>query len=245
MEPIALVTGAARGIGAATARRLAARGYHVCVNFHSARSEAEAVGAAVREHGRRALVVQADVSRVEDCERLFRAIDEGLGPLTALVNNAGIVGPRVRLERLEPAALDRVLAVNVRGLILCTQQALRRMSRRHGGAGGAIVNVSSGAARIGNPGSGVHYAASKGAVDSFTIGIAQEVAREGVRVNAVSPGLTRTAMPEPAALAAAGELVPMGRAAEPEEVAEAICWLLGEQAAHVSGANLRVAGGRP
>lgn len=242
--PIAIVTGASRGIGAATARMLGDRGYDVCVNYRAGRDGAEAVAEAVRAAGRRAIVVAGDVADAGDVERLFATVDAELGRVSALVNNAGVLGPRGRVDGLAIEDFDRVMAVNVRGLVLCSQAALQRMSTRHGGPGGAIVNVSSGSAYLGNPGNSVQYAVSKGAVNSFTIGLSQEVAGEGVRVNAVSPGLTRTDMPEAAAMDEAPEVIPMGRVAEPDEVAEAIVWLLSDAAGHVAGANIRVAGGR-
>jgi len=244
MKPIAIVTGASRGIGAATAKLLADNGYDLCVNYRRDRDAAESVATEIRSRGRRALAVQADVADPAEVARMFRTVDESLGPLTALVNNAGIIGPRCRVDELETSAFEQVMAVNVLGLVWCSQEAVRRMSTRHDGHGGAIVNVSSGSAYLGNPGNSVHYAVSKGAVNSFTIGLSQEIADEGVRVNAVSPGLTRTDMPEEQAIETAAEVIPIGRAAEPEEIAEVIVWLLSEHAAHVAGANIRVAGGR-
>ena len=245
MPKIAIVTGAGRGIGAAIARLLGANGYAVCVNYRAGRETAERLVAEIEGKGGRAVAVAADVARIDDVRRLFKTVDKELGTVTALVNNAGIHGPRTRVDELEPEDLQRVLAVNVVGLIACSQEAVRRMSTRHGGSGGAIVNISSGSAYIGNPGSGVQYAVSKGAVNSFTIGLSQEVAGEGIRVNAVSPGLTRTDMPEPAALEEGKSIIPMGRVGEPEEIAEAVLWLLSDKASHVAGANIRVAGGRP
>ena len=245
MGEVAIVTGASRGIGAAVARLLGANGYAVCVNYRAEKAAAERVVAEISEKGGRAIAVAADVARADHIRRLFESVDKELGTVTALVNNAGIHGPRTRVDELELEDLQQVLAVNVVGLIACSQEALRRMSTRHGGRGGAIVNISSGSAYIGNPGSGVQYSVSKGAVNSFTIGLSQEVAGEGVRVNAVSPGLTRTDMPEPAALEEGETIIPMGRIGEPEEIAEAVLWLLSDKASHVAGANIRVAGGRP
>lgn len=245
MTEVAIVTGASRGIGAAVARLLGANGYGVCVNYRTGKDLAEGVVANIAQAGGRAVAVAADVARAGDVRRLFETVDRQLGTVTALVNNAGIHGPRGRVDALDLEDLQAVLAVNVVGLILCSQEAVRRMSTRHGGSGGAIVNISSGAAYIGNPGNGVQYSVSKGAVNSFTIGLSQEVAGEGIRVNAVSPGLTRTDMPEPDALARGGGVIPMGRVGEPEEIAEAVLWLLSEKAAFVAGANIRVAGGRP
>jgi NAD(P)-dependent dehydrogenase (short-subunit alcohol dehydrogenase family) len=245
VSEIVIVTGASRGIGAATARLLGSRGYAVCVNYRSGEAAAQRVVADIERDGGRAIAVQADVADPGEVAHLFARVDEGLGTLTALVNNAGVHGPRCRFEALAREDLEQVLATNVLGLMHCTQEAVRRMSRRFGGSGGAVVNVSSGSAYIGNAGHGVHYAVSKGAVNSFTIGLSQELAADGVRVNAVSPGLTRTDMPPREVLDAPGPLIPAGRVAEPEEIAEAIAWLLSPRAGYVMGANIRVAGGRP
>ena len=245
MSGVCVVTGASRGIGAAVARLLGANGYRVCVNYHSDREAADAVAADIAASGGEALTVQADVADAEDVRRMFETVDDRLGTLDALVNNAGIHGPRGRVDELALEDLERVLAVNVVGLVACSQEAVRRMSTRHGGSGGAIVNISSGAAYIGSAGDGVQYALSKGAVNSFTIGLSQEVAGEGIRVNAVSPGLTRTDMPRPAALERGPGIIPMGRVGEAAEIAEAVAWLLSEKASFVAGANIRVAGGRP
>ena len=242
---IAVVTGASRGIGAATALMLGEKGYIICVNYQEAKAAAAAVVTEIIDGGSHAIAVQADVSNASDVSRLFETVDAELGTLDALVNNAGIVGPRCRFESLPIEELAKVLAINVTGLARCTQEAVLRMSTRHGGSGGAIVNVSSGAAHRGNPGGAVHYAVSKGAVNSLTIGLSQELADEGIRVNTVSPGLTATDMPDPDVLASAGPTIPMGRVGEAEEIAAAIVWLLSDQASYVAGANLRVAGGRP
>jgi len=245
MTGIAIVTGASRGIGAATARLLGREGYAVCVNYRAGEEAAREVMRTIEADGGQAIAVQADVADPADVARLFAEVDARLGPLTALVNNAGVHGPRCRFEALAREDLEQVLSVNVLGLMQCTQEAVRRMSPRFGGSGGAIVNVSSGSAYIGNAGHGVHYAVSKGAVNSFTIGLSQELAADGIRVNAVSPGLTRTDMPPAEVLDDPGSLVPAGRVAEPEEIAEAIAWLLSPKAGYVMGANIRVAGGRP
>jgi NAD(P)-dependent dehydrogenase (short-subunit alcohol dehydrogenase family) len=245
MSEVAIVTGASRGIGAATARLLAGRGYRVCVNYRTEPEAAERLCGEIEVAGGRAIAVAADVSDAAQVERLFATVDDELGPLTALVNNAAMLGPSTRVADLDPADMERLLEVNVMGVVHCTQQALRRMSTTHGGSGGAIVNVSSGASYVGEPGTAVHYAATKGAVTSFTIGLAQEVMGEGVRVNAVSPGPIRTAMPDPGALERGAQIVPARRAGEPEEVAEAIVWLLSPAASYVACANIRVAGGKP
>ncbi len=245
MAEVAIVTGASRGIGAATARLLGARGYRVCVNYRTEPEPARELCGEIEADGGRAIAVYADVSRADEVAEMFATVDRELGPVTALVNNAAMLGPSTRVVDLNPADLERLLEVNVMGVLHCTQQALRRMSTAHGGSGGAIVNVSSGASYVGEPGTAVHYAATKGAVTSFTIGLAQEVMGEGVRVNAVSPGPIRTAMPHPDALERGAQVVPARRAGEPEEVAEAIVWLLSPAASYVACANIRVAGGKP
>lgn len=243
-----IVTGGGRGIGAATARMAGRRGYAVCVNYLGNAAAAEAVVGDIEKAGGRAIAVQADVAAEAEVERLFAAVDRELGPVTALVNNAGLAG---RIDRLDAAPGDtirQVIEVNVLGVIWCARAAVRRMSPRHGGQGGAIVNVSSGAASLGSPGNYVWYAASKGAVDSFTIGLAREVAREGIRVNGVAPGFVKTeihaASGMPDRLDTVAPTMPLGRAAEPEEIAETILWLLSEAASYTTGATLRVAGGR-
>lgn len=243
-----LVTGGSRGIGAAVARLAAAAGYTVCVNYRSNAEAAAAVVAQIEDRGGQALAVQADVAREEEVERLFETVDSELPPLTALVNNAGITGRIGRLEDAMPETLRAVMDLNVLGVIWCCQAAVRRMARRYGGAGGSIVNISSGAATLGSADTFVWYAASKGAVDSLTLGLAIENAREGLRVNAVAPGLVRTklhvdsGMPE--RLETMPPQTPMGRAADPEEIAEAVVWLLSEKASFTNGAVLRVTGGR-
>lgn len=243
-----LVTGGGRGIGAAVARLGAAAGYTVCVNYRSNAVAAEAVVSEIEEAGGRALAVQADVAREEDVEKLFTTVDAELPPLTALVNNAGITGRVGRLEDVSTETLRDVMELNVLGVIWCCQAAVRRMAQRHGGKGGAIVNISSGAATLGSPDTFVWYAASKGAVDTLTLGLALENARDGLRVNAVAPGLIRTdlhvdsGMPD--RLETMPAQTPMGRAGEPEEIAEAVLWLLGDKASFTNGAVLRVTGGR-
>jgi NAD(P)-dependent dehydrogenase (short-subunit alcohol dehydrogenase family) len=244
-----IVTGGSRGIGAATARLAALAGYDVCINYVRDTGAAERVAADVRAAGRRALVVQADVAREADVERMFQATDRELGRVSALVNNAAIPGEgRRRVESLQADKVNALLAANVTGSIICAREAIRRMSTKHGGAGGAIVNVSSLASRLGAAGLWVDYAASKGAIDSFTIGLAQEVAEEGIRVNAVRPGLIDTDIHLlsgiPDRLARSAKLIPMKRAGTAEEAAQAILWLASPAASYVSGAILDVGGAR-
>ncbi len=246
--PLLLVTGGSRGIGAATARLAAARGYAVGVAYASNRGAADGVVAQIEAAGGRACALQADVSSEVQVVRLFEQAEDALGPLRALVNNAGIVATLARLEAISAARIERMLAVNVTGSLLCAREAVRRMSTRSGGAGGAIVNVSSAAARLGSPGEWVDYAASKGAIDSFTIGLAREVAGEGIRVNAVRPGLIDTEIHaragEPGRVERMQHAVPMQRAGSAEEVAAAILWLCSDEATYVTGAILDVSGGR-
>ena len=245
---VAVVTGGSRGIGAATARRAARRGYAVCINYVEREAPAQALAEAIRAEGGRALVVQADTADEAAVARLFEAVDRELGPVTALVNNAGITGPATRLEGYDAATIRRVLDVNVVGPMLCTREAAARMSTRRGGAGGAVVNLSSAAARLGGAGVWTAYAAAKGGIESLTVGLAQELAPEGIRVNAIAPGLIETEIHASAGLgdrlAALGPSVPMGRVGTAEECAEAILWLLSEAAAYVTGAILPVTGGR-
>lgn len=238
-----VVTGAARGIGAATARKAAARGYCVCVNYREDEQAAEAVAAEIRAAGGAALAIRADVALEDEVGRLFAAAEEAFGPLAALVNNAGITGRIGPFEAASPATLRAVLETNLLGSLFCAQEALRRFPP----AGGAIVNLSSVAASTGAPGEYVHYAASKAAIDSFTLGLAKEVAARGVRVNAVAPGSTLTGIHaragEPGRPERVKGRIPMQRLAEPEEIADAILWLLSAEASYVTGAVLRVAGG--
>ena len=245
---VMLVTGGGRGIGAATVRLAAQRGYAVCANYVSNGTAAEALVADIADSGGRAIAVQGDVCSEDDVERMFARTEAELGPVTALVNNAGLTGLISRLDEAETATLRQCIEVNVMGTLLCSRTAVRRMSTRHGGRGGAIVNISSAAASLGSPGEYVWYAAAKGAVDSFTIGLSREVAGEGVRVNAVAPGLTATeihaASGDAGRLERIGKTVPLGRPASAEEVAEPILWLLSDAASYVTGAILRVAGGR-
>lgn len=243
-KQITVVTGGSRGIGAATALLCGQADHAVCISYRERADKADEVVAAIEANGGQAIAVQADTAVKEDVIRLFETVDTRLGPVTGLINNAGIYGPRTRVDELEAIDVERVLSVNVAALFQCCKEAIRRMSRRHGGNGGVIINVSSIAATLGVPGSGVLYSASKGAVNSLTIGLSQEVAREGVRVNAVSPGLTSTDMPPAKRLEEDGAKLPIGRAATPNEVAEAIFWLLTSKASYVAGANIRVSGGK-
>lgn len=248
MNNALIVTGSSRGIGAATARLAGAQGWPVCVNYRSGKTHAEAVAHDIVSAGGKAIVVAGDMASEADITALFQTCEAELGPLGGLVNNAGITGPVSRVDRIDATALHDVMNLNVIGCILCAREAVRRMSRDHGGNGGAIVNVSSRASALGSPGEWVHYAASKGAVDSFTIGLSKEVAGEGIRVNAVTPGLIET---EIHAAAGVGDRleklahgIPLKRTGTAEEVAEVIVWLLSEHASYVTGALVPVGGGR-
>ena len=243
-----LITGASRGIGAATARLAAARGYAVCVNYRENVAAADEVVADIITAGGRAIAVRADVSKEADILAMFARVDAELGRLAALVNNTGVNDLQSRLEAITGERLDRILATNVKGPFLCAREAVKRMSRRHGGEGGGIVNVSSAAARIGSPGEYVDYAASKGALETMTIGLAKEVAEEGIRVNAVRPGHIYTDIHasggEPGRVDRVKAMVPMKRGGQPGEVAAAILWLLSDEASYVTGSILDVTGGR-
>jgi NAD(P)-dependent dehydrogenase (short-subunit alcohol dehydrogenase family) len=248
MSGILVVTGGSRGIGAATVRLAAAEGYDVAINYRSRQAAAEAVAAAATAHGVRALTVQGDMAKEADVLRLFETVDEELGRPTALVNNAGIVGPVGRVEDAEASALRAVFELNVVGCFLCAREAIRRMSTKRGGQGGAIVNLSSIAARMGSANLFVHYAASKAAVDGFTLGLAREVGSEGIRVNAVAPGLIDTEIHAPLGgdqrYPPIIESTPLGRVGTADEVAQAILWLLSDAASFVTGTVVEVGGGR-
>jgi NAD(P)-dependent dehydrogenase (short-subunit alcohol dehydrogenase family) len=241
---IVLVTGSSRGIGAAIARLAAAEGYDVVVNFVRDEAGAAAVVAEIEKAGRRAAAIQADVSREEDVERLFATVDRTLGRLTHLVYNSAVTGPMSRLDGLAPNAAREILDVNVLGCFLCARAAIPRMSKARGGAGGAVVLISSAMATLGGAGEYVMYAASKGAVESLSIGLAREVAAEGVRVNVVEPGPIATGIHPPGRLERLTKMIPMARPGAPQEIAEAVMFLLSEKSAFTTGAVLRVAGGR-
>ena len=243
-----IVTGASRGIGAAIARLAAARGYAVAVNFSSGETEANKIAADIVAAGGHAIPIHADISSEDQILTLFQTAERELGPIKGLVNNAGVADGFARVENVTAEAIEKTFAVNVTGAMLCAREAVRRMSTKRGGSGGAIVNVSSIAARSGAAGEWVHYAASKGAIDSFTIGLAREVATEGIRVNSVKPGLVDTeihaANGEPGRLQRLMPSIPMNRAGKPEEIAEGVLWLLSPAASYVTGAMLDIGGGR-
>jgi NAD(P)-dependent dehydrogenase (short-subunit alcohol dehydrogenase family) len=242
---VMIVTGGGRGIGAATALLAASRGYAVAVNYVKNGDAAERV---VAQIGKNSIAVAGDVASETDVMRLFKTVDEKLGRVTALVNNAGIVDRGSRVEAMSAERIQRMLAVNVTGSFLCAREAVKRMSTRSGGKGGAIVNISSVAARLGGPGEYVDYAASKGAIDTFTVGLAKEVGAEGIRVNAVRPGVIRTeihrASGDPGRVERIGGLAPLQRAGEADEIARTILWLASDEASYITGALLDVSGGR-
>jgi NAD(P)-dependent dehydrogenase (short-subunit alcohol dehydrogenase family) len=247
-QQVTVVTGGSRGIGAAVAARLGEAGHRVAVGYAKEADAAEAVVGRVREAGGEAVAVRVDVSAEAEVERLFDITRERLGPVTGLVNNAGITGPLAPFTETSTEVMRRVLEVNVLGALLCARRAAREMSTRHGGAGGSIVNISSGAATLGGPGEYIHYAASKAAVDTMTIGLSKELGQDGVRVNSVQPGAILTemhaTMGDPERPYRMRDVIPMRRPGAPEEVANAVAWLLSDEASYTTGAVLRVAGGR-
>ncbi|WP_437716108.1 SDR family oxidoreductase [Sorangium sp. So ce448] len=248
MADIMLITGGSRGIGGATARLAGSRGYAVAVSYLRDEGAAASVVDEIRAHGGVALAIAADVSREEDVVRLFQTVDRDLGPIAALVNNAGVLDRQARLEDMTAARVERILSTNVVGSFLCAREAVRRMSTLRGGRGGAIVNVSSRASQLGSPGEYIDYAASKAAVDTLTIGLAKEVAAEGIRVNAVRPGIIATDIHasggDPGRVERLQASLPLGRAGSPEEVAHAILWLASSESSYCTGSLLDVAGGR-
>ncbi|HLQ24735.1 MAG TPA: SDR family oxidoreductase [Acidiferrobacterales bacterium] len=248
MNKVIIITGGSRGIGAATAQLAAKRGYAVCVNYIRNRAAADAVVSTIERAGGQAIAVAADVASESDVIRLFESVDKALGPVSALVNNVGILERQMRLEDMDAARLSRVFTTNITGYFLCAREAVRRMSTKHGGAGGAIVNVSSSASRLGAPNEYVDYAASKGAIDAMTIGLAKEVAMEGIRVNAVRPGFIYTDIHasggEPNRVDRVKEFVPMKRGGQAVEVANAILWLLSDEASFSTGTFIDVTGGK-
>lgn len=248
MSKVLLVTGASRGIGAATAKLAGERGYDVCVNYASNEAQAEEVAEHIRAQGQRAVTVQADVGTEADIVRLFKAVDDELGPLDAFFNNAGVIDLSARVDEMTEASLERIMRINVTGSVLCAREAVRRMSTKHGGKGGAIVNMSSAAARLGGANGLIHYATSKGAIDTFTKGLAEEVGAEGIRVNAVRPGIIETDIHDdtgvPGRVEKLGPTVPMKRSGTAEEVGEVVLWLLSDAASYVTGTFVDVSGGR-
>jgi NAD(P)-dependent dehydrogenase (short-subunit alcohol dehydrogenase family) len=248
MSKVMIVTGASRGIGAAVARVAGQRGYWVCVNYVNNRAAADAVVADIERAGGKALAIGADVSVSKEATDLFRKVDEALGTVDVLVNNAGIIIRPCRADAMDPALLERVFAVNTFGVFYCTREAVKRMSTRNGGKGGVIVQMSSSAARHGGVPEETHYAASKGAIDSMTIGLAKEIGKEGIRVNAMRPGMIATEIHDVhgggALVKQIGPTVPIGREGTAEEVAEVVLWLASDAASYVHGAIIDVSGGR-
>jgi NAD(P)-dependent dehydrogenase (short-subunit alcohol dehydrogenase family) len=247
-DKIILITGGSRGIGAAAAQLAASRGYAVCINYLHNKSAAQEVVRSIEQAGGRAMAVAGDVALEADVVRLFETVDQAWGPLNALINNAGILQMQMRVDQMDAARLNRIFTTNITGSFLCAREAIRRMSTKHGGKGGAIVNLSSAAARLGAPGEYVDYAASKGAIDTMTIGLAKEVAAEGIRVNAVRPGIIETDIHasggEPGRVERIKDSIPIKRGGTAMEVANVILWLLSDEASYTTGALVDIAGGR-
>ena len=243
-DRVVMITGAARGIGAECARQAAAAGHAVCINYRRDDDAAEALVDRIRADGGRAVAIAGDVAREDDVVALFEHCDRELGRVTDLINNAGIVAPAARLDQIDGERLRRVFDVNVHGAFYCAREAVRRLSTRHGGQGGVIVNLSSIAAVLGSPNEYVDYAASKAAIDTMTVGLAREVAAEGIRVVAIRPGLVETGIHAPGRLERLGPLIPMGRAGRADEIASVALFLLSAQASYVTGAIIDVGGGR-
>lgn len=242
--PVLLIAGGSRGIGAATAKRAAKEGYDVAVNYNANANAAAGVVAAIKAAGRKAIALQGDMAREADIERVFEETAKALGPVTHFVHSSGIIGPYSRLDEVKTETLREVLDLDALGAMLCLRAAIRRMSTRHGGKGGSVVMLSSMAATIGGAGECVWYAAAKGAIDSLVIGASREVAKEGIRINAISPGVIDTDIQPPGRVARVTPMLPMGRAGDADEVAEAVLFLLSDAASYISGANLRVSGAR-
>ncbi|MBV9557946.1 MAG: SDR family oxidoreductase [Pseudolabrys sp.] len=243
-RPVLLIAGGSRGIGAATARMAGARGYDVAVNYNSNSNAATSVVDAVKKAGGKAVALQGDMGREADINRVFDETTQKLGPITHFVHSSGVIGPMSRLDDATTETIKECLDTNTFGALLCLRQCVQRMSTKHGGTGGSVVLLSSMAATIGGGNECVWYAASKGAIDSLTVGIAREVAREGIRVNAVAPGMIDTDIQPPGRMERIAPMVPMGRGGTPDETAESILYLLSDAASYVTGAILRVSGGR-
>jgi NAD(P)-dependent dehydrogenase (short-subunit alcohol dehydrogenase family) len=249
MNKVVLITGGGRGIGSATARLAAKAGYAVGINFLSDKAPAEKLAAEIKAAGGKAVTIQGDVAKLPDVIRMFDATEHAFGPVTALVNNAGITGKSSRLDEADDQTIISTIAINVNGAIFAAREAVKRMSTKHGHKGGVIVNISSGASTIGSPGEYTWYAASKGAIDSFTLGLGREVAEEGIRVVAIAPGLTETEIHarstgEPGRVARLTPMIPMKRAGSAEEVAEAILFAMSDAASYITATTIRVSGGR-
>lgn len=248
MDKVLIITGGSRGIGAATARLAATQDYAICINYLKNKKAATAIVNEITSNGGQAIAVAADVAKESDVTKMFQTVDQELGTVTSLVNNAGILETQCRVDEITADRINRILSVNVTGSFLCCKEAIRRMSSRHKGKGGAIVNVSSAASRLGSPGEYVDYAASKGAVDSLTIGLSKEVAAENIRVNAVRPAFIytdiHTSGGEPNRVDRVKESIPMKRGGQPEEVARTILWLLSEEASYVTGTFVDLSGGK-